>query len=397
MSKPLVDGSPSNVKEAFRKKIVFGALTKSEHSNLIDFNFAEKQLYGRVNREYLPIVANDRYFKFASLVSTSDRNIYAYDFVVHAFTQMQSKFKIKFQSGQISTNEEFLSDLIPFAGYVDPKGLYDTYTSTYAAAMREIANEQNIRFTNFSEFIDKMMPFIENTILGDKPFTYSSFIKDKKCPINVSGLVIEVADIDPSNDMDKYNKFYNSNNWEFFLNACQTYGFMVDANNPHRIVADIGSPTMVEYMRQFNNGVGSTDDFLALSYELVAQNYFQNFKLFFYQIYNESRRPKIVTMTENLNDGTKIEITKSIPYTFDSFQQQFNDLYFFKLYAKIRFLEEESKFTESQKNSIINEATEIAKTNVMSAVNLFERILSKTFDYSGSLSYITQRRKDLRV
>ena len=172
---------------------------------------------------------------------------------------------------------------------------------------------------------------------------------------------------------------------------------MVDANNPHRIVADIGSPTMVEYMRQFNNGVGSTDDFLALSYELVAQNYFQNFKLFFYQIYNESRRPKIVTMTENLNDGTKIEITKSIPYTFDSFQQQFNDLYFFKLYAKIRFLEEESKFTESQKNSIINEATEIAKTNVMSAVNLFERILSKTFDYSGSLSYITQRRKDLRV
>ena len=397
MSKPLIDGSAVGIKEAFRKKTLFGAIATSKYKNLVDFNFAEKQLYGRVNRVFTPIVANEKVFSFVSLPSTDAGNVTVYNFVAHAFIQLQNRFKIKSQRGEIQSGETFLTDLIPYKGYRDPKGLYDSYTTMYADVMSEIARDEKIFYTDFNEFMNKMTPFIENTIKNKKPFTYPAFIKDKKCPINVSGLVIEIGDIDPSNDMDKFEDFYSSNNWDFYLNACNTYGFMVDANNPQRLVADIGSAAMTEYMRLYNRAVGSTDAFLNSSYDPVGSKYFINFKFFLYSIYNESRKPKIITMTENSNDGTKIEITESVSYTFGDFQKQFDDLYFFKLYAKIRFMEEESKFTEYEKTSLINEATELAKVNISLAIDLFEEILNRTFDYSGSLSYITQRQKNLRL
>jgi hypothetical protein len=397
MSKPLIDGSAIDVKEAFRKKTLFGVLTTSKYTNLVDFNFAEKQLYGRVNRTFSPIVATENVFNFVGIPSLAGNNVVAYDFVVYAFTQLQNKFKIKLLSGEIQPNETFLSDIVAHKGYRDPKGLYDSYTSAYAEAMREIAREEKIDFTNFNEFVDKMMPFIENTIKNNKPFTYPAFVKDKKCPINASGLVIEIGDVDPSNDMQKYEDFYSSRNWEFYLNACNTYGFMVDANNPQRLIADIGSAVMTQNMRLFNNGIGTTDAFLDLSYEPVGSNYFQNFKFFLYNIYNESRKPKIVTLTENLNNGDKLTIEKTISYTFENFQTQFGDLYFFELYAKIRFMEEESQFSEYEKNSLITESVGIAKINLPAAIDIFESILNKTFDYSGSLSYITQSHKNLRL
>jgi hypothetical protein len=60
-------------------------------------------------------------------------------------------------------------------------------------------------------------------------------------------------------------------------------------------------------------------------------------------------------------------------------------------------MEEESQFSEYEKNSLITESVGIAKINLPAAIDIFESILNKTFDYSGSLSYITQRQKNLRL
>ena len=171
---------------------------------------------------------------------------------------------------------------------------------------------------------------------------------------------------------------------------------MVDANNPQRLVADIGSPTMLEYMKLFNSTIVSTTDFLNRSYDLVGSSYFEIFKFFLFNIYNNSRRIKRVKLTENLNDGSKIEIINTVSLTFAQFVKKYGNLYFLKLYIKTRFLEEESKFTEYEKNSIINETLELAKFDILLAVDSFEVIVNQTFDYSGSLSYITHRVKKMK-
>jgi len=92
---------------------------------------------------------------------------------------------------------------------------------------------------NQKQFAKELMLFFESTV-NRYPVTYPAFIKSKYCPISVSGLAIEVADLDFNNDDAKIEQFIKSNNWEFYLNACASYGFMVDSRMPWRLVADIG-------------------------------------------------------------------------------------------------------------------------------------------------------------
>ena len=57
-------------------------------------------------------------------------------------------------------------------------------------------------------------------------------------------------------------------------------------------------------------------------------------------------------------------------------------------------MEEESQFSQSEKNILIDDAEEIfALKGAMAAISYFERIVNKTFDYQGSLSYINKELK----
>ena len=44
--------------DLFYKKTFYEGVFVSEYSNLTNFNFGEKLLYGRVNRKYIPIEGN---------------------------------------------------------------------------------------------------------------------------------------------------------------------------------------------------------------------------------------------------------------------------------------------------------------------------------------------------
>ena len=65
-----------------------------------------------------------------------------------------------------------------------------------------------------------------------------------------------------------------------------------------------------------------------------------------------------------------------------------------RLYFNIRFAEEESAFTENEKEIIMDDLIEVYHSGREDlAFAYFERILNKTFDYHGSLSYIIKAQK----
>jgi hypothetical protein len=73
----------------------------------------------------------------------------------------------------------------------------------------------------------------------------------------------------------------------------------------------------------------------------------------------------------------------------NQFKEKFPEEYFLRLYCKIRFMEEESAFDEAQQKRLIGDTITIYQNkNIGTALNNFERILNKPFDYRGSLSYI---------
>jgi len=395
MSKFFVESTKEPVKDIFKKRQLFKIISRSKYPNLIDFRFAEKALYGRVNRYYQPMVLNEHFLRLEYLSAGSVAGVQAFDFVADAFRDLQNKFKLQVASGQLDSNDDYLTDIIPVAGYKSPKNLYDNYTNSYSAAIGNIIKKKNLKFTTFEQFVGIIMPYIRNTIKNNKTFTYPAFIKSKDCPIHVSGLVIEIATIKANDDNAKYEKFYQSKNWEFFLNACNTYGFMVDCNMPNRLVADIGSAAMVEKMRQRNSLINSTEIFLENCYDFLALTDFVKFKEFLFRLYRDNKRATILTTTHNSNDGTRAVVRNVKSYTYEQFLSEFGEGYFLKLFCEIRFLEEESTFSYDEKNSLIENTAELSKIDITAALQAFEKILNKTFDYSGSLSYIRDREKKL--
>ena len=396
MSKFFIENDREGSKKLFNKKQLYKIVSTSKYKNLIDFNFGEKRLYGRVDKYLQPIVPNEKYFQLVELKTGTPQPVKVFNFVADAFADLQNRFKLKVVRSEISADEKFLTDIVPVSAYQDPRQIFQKYTDSFSIAVGNVISNNNLKFTNFKEFINVIMPYIENFI-KDNVITFPAFIKSRQCPMSVSGLVIEIADIDPNNDIEKYNSFYKSKNWEFFLNACNTYGFMVDCNMPNRIIADINSTAMMERMAAYVPGVDSANKFMVNCYDHTAFGYYNIFKSFLYTVYSSNRPRTYVTTVNNRYDGTRSIIRKPKSYSFSNFVSEIGDEELLRLYMKIRFMEEESQFSKYEKNTMIRDVLNIVRIKtVTDAILIFELLLNKTFDYSGSLSYIQKRRKDLR-
>ena len=396
MSKFFIENAREGSKKLFNKKQMYKLVSKSDYSNLIDFNFGEKRLYGRVDKYYQPITPIEGFLQLVELKAGTPQPVKVFNFVADAFADLQNRFKIKVVRSEISADEKFLTDLVPVSAYQDPKQIYQKYTDSFIIAVGNVIADNNLKFTNFNEFINVIMPYIKN-FLKENVVTYPAFVKSKECPMSINGLVIEIANIDPNDDNLKYNSFYKSKNWDFFLNACSTYGFMVDCNMPNRIIADINSPFMQEKIANYAPAINSASKFTSYCYEHAAFSYYQSFKTFLYTIYSANRPRTIVTTTNNKYDGTRSVIRKVKNYSYSEFVSQIGDNELFELYMQIRFMEEESQFSKYEKKVTIRDSKRMAEINgVDDGILIFELLLNKTLDYSGSLSYINKRRDELR-
>ena len=365
-----------------------------EPTNLINFGFAEKRLYGRVTRFYHPMIPSSLGATFRSIKrSEESRNPQkALNFVVDAFEKLAMQFDKSTLVGKIDTTDKYLSSLVAYRAYEDPKALYRNHLNIYKNSISGIfAAPFNKGFTDFNQFINKLIPILQKSARKN-PFTMPAFIKSSFCPITTSGLVIEIAAENIANDFKKIKLFKKSNNWGYYLNACKAYGFMVDRDIPWRLVADIGSAQMVGFAAQYE--LTTTDAILDTVYQKAFIDYYKRFKLILLEIYNSVKNT--VYETHRCADGTLVtKMVEPTEYTEEVFNREFNDDYFLKLYFKIRFFEEESRFTENEQSILIDDALELAPYGINHAIEAFERILNKTFDYAGSLSYIKERQKIL--
>tara|TARA_R110001583_G_C5601283_1_gene404532 strand:- start:122 stop:1354 length:1233 start_codon:yes stop_codon:yes gene_type:complete len=373
--------------QLFNKKIVYSsAAANASYSNLIDF-MAEKMMYGRVNRLFVPITIPQTRNKLKTIPSKSrtTQNFKALNFVVDAFRDLQQQFDKCRLTGRIDASDSYLSSLKVHKAYVDPRQRYQKYLSKLNNVLVSDPDIDSKNLKDFNMLADNMTKVMKNAGRIN-PITYPAFIKSRKTPINISGLAIEIADLDASNDNEKINLFVNSKNWNFYLNACKTYGFMVDKNVPWRLVADIGSQPMLEYAKKYN--LNDTNKILINCYETAAFNYYNSFTQNMLDLYY-TIKPRSINKLIECNGKTKVKRIKPKEYkNTERLQESYGKESFLVLYCKLRFSEEESQYTEQEMNSLINDVIQISNIRSESmAIKRFERNLNKTFDYQGSLGY----------
>ncbi len=393
MSFLYVGKEENSVEKTLDKKLIYFSKSENEeYKNLIDFNFGEKFLYGRVRRDFRTIYLNSNsgFLKGLGAIDPQASPPQALNFVVDMFNRMNTQFDKCLRIGRISPDDPFLSSLKVYKAYQDPVALHVSYLDKQLNALSNQLKGK--KFDNLSFFLDEILSLLSET-LKLYPITFAGFVKSRFCPIFSSGLCLEIADSEYFDDENKIEQFYNSPNWEFYLNACRSYGFMIDKNIPWRIVADIGSSETLEYSKQYN--LKDTNSILATPYEETEIFFFNKLKFYILNLYNQTA----TTFAEPYDCGG-IQRTRyvEIPQiNINSFDKQISEAHMLKFYYELRLLETDKKLSNGQKIKLLNDCMELYTSfGLVRSMNAFVKIVAQPFDSVGSLSYINETNKRFR-
>jgi len=106
--------------------------------------------------------------------------------------------------------------------------------------------------------------------------------------------------------------------------------------------------------------------------------------------YNENKLKNFLVQ-EQCEGRTTSKIITPRAYTPSQFDGLYSEEYFLELYFKVRLMEEETQFSTSESKTLIRDCLQIHSSHgVSESLNKFERIVNKTLDYRGSLSYIKE-------
>ena len=404
MSKFYKKSNAEGSRALFLKSQVYrGAMINTQYTNLRNFRIAESLLYGRVDRNYISIEpAPTVAFEQIGRVITPGNTHRVLKFVAAAFKDLERQFRVKAMSGHIRSDDQYLSTLEVTKAYESPRTYYDRFIAGRREGIITKLRTRNRNFKDFDGFLLSLMPILKSE--GAKvPFTYPGFVRSAYCPPNTSGLVLEIADLDADNDQQKIENFKKSPNWEFYLNACRSYGFYVDAANPARLVANIGSSEMVRYAQQTSKcNFLSTQDILTHAYDHAHVAYYEGFKQALLTFYNQAKRPYMEV--EYCQGGNVLAgggpLSAAQPYRVDPLRYTVEDLteyygeaFFVELYVKMRLMEEtETGMSDYEKETLTRDTVRMSRVKSVSyALKLFETMVSRPYDYSGSLTNLLYR------
>jgi len=355
--------------------------------NIVDFNTGEKMFYGRINYESLPIFLREN-ASLTSIKESSDahRPARVLPFVADLFHEMVIVFRKAIAQNQIAANTRFLSDLRAYRGHQSAPAMYKEYQNLYLPRLGKKIKSLNPTFTTLDEFIPLLLSQYGATF-ATVPFTYSTYIRSRYSSIMSSGLAIEIADLEHFNDNKKLTDFVNSGNWSFFVTVCNNHGFMIDAHQPFRIVADLSSTIMREragfygysnvkvlFARQYRLGV-------AASLRLMIRDLLTTYKA------ATAGPPVVETVSCNGEIINRPIVTTK--YTLKEAYELFSSEGLLMVYCHIKLAELRPTMDPIEKEKFLRDIRDLytAYNKITIPLIYFEEIISKTFDSIGSFSY----------
>tara|TARA_R100000664_G_C2749414_1_gene136812 strand:+ start:224 stop:1552 length:1329 start_codon:yes stop_codon:yes gene_type:complete len=387
MSEDYAQSNNETAYNLFNKKINYSLEISSQgHKNIVDFNFGERLYYGRVSRDMAPVVVNDAFLKTLPYEAPEGQKLQLLNFVNDIFVEMANQFKKSAMLGKISTKDPYLTNLQVYKAYESPQASYLHHEQMYFNNIKKYILKNQKYFTNFEEFVDILMPYLQHMVQRVR-FTFAGYVKSRSCSVLASGLAIEIADLSYTNDDNKIEQFINSPNWLYFVNACNSYGFRIDANIPWRIVMDIAAPEVHEISSRYR--LPNTVSILTKGYRSASMIGLSKFIEQLLRLYNFCRQGNFSLTEECKGDIITTEI-KPVEYDLRKLLSTARSRKsFLKLYLYLRLYEEQPQMPEEDMSKIVRDTIEMCQSSKSyRPVSLFfESIINKEFDKIGSLHY----------
>ena len=154
---------------------------------VVNFNFAERTMYGRLD-ENLNVVVPKRDF-LKTISNNGINSVTLMNFVADAFRDFQKAFQRNSNVGKIKRNDPFLSSPQAYNSYTDPRAAYENY---FAKMMKAFENNflTKDKITSPKNYFDEFLRYIEK-ITPTFPITYTAWHRSRFSSIFTSGLAIE--------------------------------------------------------------------------------------------------------------------------------------------------------------------------------------------------------------
>ena len=261
MTRPVSFGNNTqgSAETFFEKKVyyekVFPEDLISNHMSLWD----ENRMYGRVNTDNEIIALRES--SLSPLRGTKGgAAMFALGFVADAFADLRTKLKACARAGQIAPQGPF-ADLQVARGWSSVNAEYDKYIKNqiFSTFVEQFAifKSQSSKIRDFSGFLEVFGTFAKH-LAKMIPFTRTGFMESTYCSPYTTGLVMDIAVEDYSDDFVKSSEYVNDPNFLFFADSAKQFGFMIDRNAPWRLIANLGSAAMQRYAAK--SGIELTND-----------------------------------------------------------------------------------------------------------------------------------------
>ena len=343
-------------KDIFKQRKLYKNMN-ARMSNTVDFWYRDT-LYGRVDRDGNAIYPSESYMK---QFKGTDCPLYALSFVVDAYHDFTRRFVTQHATNPVFRDEKYLfpQNFVAKKAWASTSQIYHLVADgKYKGFVREYLSdrEKSRQVTSFDTFIEAFMSYLNET--GTVvPFTRTGIITSLSCSPNINGLCVEFSREDYSKDLKKHDGFLVSPFFLSYKRAAEFHGFRIDINAPWRLVADLTSPKMAEYMAKYRVTVDNVFD------KCYVKSYMydlQSLKVYLRQIYNSFvvSQPRI--RTGRRTTLYREQVQKSEFARYDS-------AYWIRTYAKIRRTEVIEKYSDQKFREIIEEANYIKKSLDMGA------------------------------
>jgi hypothetical protein len=336
--------------------------------NVVNFNFAERTQYGRVDENMNTVFVKPINLK---LLPNNEEAIYVVDFVQKPFMMLQSKMKQATRMKQIP-NDPILSNLKPVKGYQSAKNLYLDFVDEYITIFNSTVDKT--RLTGYQTWIDEFFVWTKRN--GPLfPLTFSNFNRTKMSSIYTSGLAISIADLDAGKDPIKEKLFLNNRSLEFYLNAAKQFGFSVSKSTPWLLVADLNSPALTRYLGEFN--LSNVSSVFSEKYNLCYQQDVNLLKQVLERGYRSFISENQYKREIDLNNCNNIKYN-ILKYNNININK-YNNSFYNKLYITARNIEEYSAYTSAE----------------LGRIQQKQEIFEKKLDKSEALSYTNEQFRKL--
>lgn len=206
----------------------------------------DRLLYGKVNRQGDIITPREDFL--STLQNKKNKTLLALDFVAVAFNDFREYFEKHTRSNIIPNKKTLFASIEPVDAWQSVYDVYHEYISfVYKRFFNHILETGQDRINNFDDFMDEFFVYCRDLVTGTTkgPITFSGFVTNYTVGTNCGGLTIDLFKARASNDTLKSDLFLKDINFNFYVDAANKHGFIIDKNVPWRLRANLSS----EYMK----------------------------------------------------------------------------------------------------------------------------------------------------